>query len=170
MLSMLGAEKVKCDQESRRRNAALPGSWHEEGNLSQVNPYLTAVHVGKRSSQDVFKQRCQQSFLGPEEVVHGEYVAFISQVAGNLLKLLQHTAREETVPEVIYASPGPPPPTPGLKSSLGDGAMVRLVKCLWCKRMQVQICSIPTKSWALECMPVVPALGRDRRVPRAHWS
>lgn len=52
---------------------------------------LTAVHVGKRSSQDVFKQRCQQSFLGPEEVVHGEYVAFISQVAGNLLKLLQHT-------------------------------------------------------------------------------
>lgn len=52
---------------------------------------LTAVHVGKRSSQDVLEQRCQQSFLGPEEVVHGEHVAFISQMTGNLFKLLQHT-------------------------------------------------------------------------------
>lgn len=59
---------------------------------------LTAGHVGKRRLQDVLKQGCQQSFLGPEEVLHGEQMALISQMAGNLLKLLQHTAREETVP------------------------------------------------------------------------
>lgn len=74
---------LKWEDDSR----ALAKLTDEALSLAQ----LTAVHVGKRSSQDVFEQRCQQSFLGPEEVVHGEYVALISQVAGNLLKLLQHT-------------------------------------------------------------------------------
>lgn len=94
MLSML---RAKCDQESREKKH-LPLCIPALGGEPMVNPYLTAVHMGKRSSQDVLEQRCQQSFLGPEEVFHGEYVALISQVAGNLLKLLQHTAREETVP------------------------------------------------------------------------